>query len=282
MPHPEPIPIVWEEKGVRIEDNAPGCVKHPERYDHENIRARVKAKMPRPADASVIEDMEVVEREEEPELTLPDSPKARQKYLAELLEQNAVAEWECPKAPSVASSDPDEDEFRIPEEALTESEGGDVPPRIRKTYYDPHETRAARLRNQVVKQKLALREARLQLEEEDENERDIRRRIVSKQMQPTLKLLEAKSTVHLKDPVEERRKWEERNQADAVMPLKSAIRSAVRTDPMVGRELRVLEKVMRKNDTVHEEERVKAAAAQVKLDDRKKRKERVMKLWDPR
>jgi hypothetical protein len=261
MESPEPIPIDHTTKG-RIPDAAPGLSKHPERYNRDVIRDKMRRRYP-----SLYEAPPPVMAEGEVEVAASEEKRTRE-YLEARLQDDDPLEWPTPVPPAVVVEE--EEAFEIPEDQLTDTDEATHEIRIKPAYYDPHETRAVRLRNQMVRQRCALKDARLRQEEEDEDERLRKRRHTAKQIAPTLRHLEAISEV----------KVEKRTCADASDAIGKALRGAEDNDFMIRRE-------MRRNDRQSDMQGKKKERGQETRESdravaRGETNRRLMELWNPR
>jgi hypothetical protein len=272
---PEPIPSVPKElPRPQLAEFQRFPARRTREYIHEVVRQRIGPS----EEVGPVEEEdfgEIVEAEE-----TPPRGGGKRRQLEELLAEGEIAEWEPPKArePLVVS---DDDEFVIPDECLTDSEGEEFI-RPKPAYYDPHETKAAKLRNQAVRQRLALKEAKEKLEAQEQRARERHRRKVGERMKPTLDHLEKEVELKKPDVDQLRRDKDEQNQRDAVEPICSAIRSAVNTDFIVSRQMGVNAVVSERNRERKDEKGREERDEQAKLAARGRKKRRNMALYDPR
>ena len=291
MPDPvvEKIPEVNKKK---VGNHAPSCMKNPEQYERAKIKERVAQKYPSlapPPPVSAEIDVDGFRDDISEGSAVSDFPRDRKsmkQQLSEMLEENSdIEEWEVPEVKKYVESDQsdfnDEDDFAIGEEFLTDNEDDIGLIRPKPRYYDPHETRAVKLRNQCVKQRLALKETQRRLEEEDEDEREWKRKRTAKQIAPALRQLEAMSTFR-KEDINEKRKRKDRDNMDrAVAPLCSAIRSAENTDFMVNRETKIVQRRSELNARKHEQRERELRREEEVRKIRGQKKKRLMQLWQP-
>ena len=290
MPEPviEKIPEVRRKK---VGNHAPSCMKNPEQYERSMIKQKVAMKYPslvRPPQAHTMSEIDDM-RDDVSDVSgteFPRDRKSMKQQLAEMLEENSdVEEWEVPVVRKYVDSDHsdfnDEDDFTIAEEFLTDNEDNVDLIRPKPRYYDPHETRAVKLRNQCVKQRLALKETQRRLEEEDEDEREWKRKKTAKEIAPALRQLEAMSNFR-KEDINEKRKRKDRDNMDrAVAPLCSAIRSAENTDFMVNRENKIVQRRSELNGRRHEQRERELRREEEVRKIRGQKKKRLMQLWQP-
>ncbi|OHT07975.1 hypothetical protein TRFO_23675 [Tritrichomonas foetus] len=273
MPHPEPEPIQRVHK-YKIPNKAPSCVRHPEKYAKKPRAQTVNPNM-------MYEGGSVTSSGSEEKYEIPNDRKSRRKHLKELLEENEVAEWEIREAPKSESSDDfdDANDFTIPDEFLTNEDEGNDFVKAKPVYYDPHETKAVRLRNQSIKQKLAIKDLQKHLEEEDEDEREWKRKKVSREIAPALKKLEAMSAFQPEDINVKIRRKEQDNNDRAVEPLCAAIRSAKNTEFIVQRETKINNVISEKNGKKHQKEERRIRDEEEKLKMRSTRNKQLLQLW---
>lgn len=151
--------------------------------------------------------------------------------------------------------------------------------RNKRTYIDPHETEASKLRNAAIKQKLALKEQIRRQEEEEENERDLRMKFVSARIAPTIRKMAREVELQPKDisDVIRRNKEEERERVEAI---DRRIRQVKKTDFIAHREDKKLKKKNKENRKMKQmwSERKELPSHYAK---RKEKNEQLRKLWNP-
>jgi type IV secretory pathway VirB10-like protein len=218
-----------------------------------------------------MEDVDGIEIEALPDdvnATPPEQKRPRE-CLEAMLQDTDPLEWPNPPPPPPLVDE--EDAFEIPEDQLTDTDEATHEIRVRPAYYDPHETRAVRLRNQMVRQRLALKEARLRQEEEDEDERVRKRRHTEKEIAPTLRHVEAISEV----------KKTKKKCVDNPEPICNALRGAEHTDFMIRREMRRNDRQSEVNGRMKEEKRQQAKESDRAIA-RGEKNDELMRLWNPR
>ncbi|KAK8889988.1 hypothetical protein M9Y10_034745 [Tritrichomonas musculus] len=296
LPQPEPVPIPHVEK-KKIKNVAPTCVKHPEIYTKEyREQKRLEEALKNPPSNSTEVKLEEEDQNEEEKITLPDDKKEKRKCLKQILEETEVEEWKIieptqtlPPDDFVNDNEGDEEvnniaediDLGIPEEYLVSDDEPDVNNFVKPkpVYFDPHETKAVRLRNQTIKQKLALRKMQLHLEEEEDDERELKRKIVSREIAPSLKKLEMMSQFRPDDLEDKIRRKEKDNNERAVEPLCAAIRSAKNTQFIVERENKKVQLRSEKNAKKHQNDEKVKRKEEEKLKLKGAKKKKFLDLW---
>ncbi|KAH0790454.1 hypothetical protein GPJ56_005750 [Histomonas meleagridis] len=271
MPSTPIQPIAHVEKKV-IPNNAPNCVKHPEMYQH---------KKETPNNSTITFTFNSTTEQQ-----LTDR-KSCLTYLNEQLQNSQeVTEFKAPnndfEFSSTFNNDYEDDEstnFSIPDEFLTETEGEIGYTTKRKTYFDPHETKAVKMRNQHIKQKLALREMQKEIEEKEEDERKWKQKEISKAMTPILRKLEQKVQIE-KEDIEERKRREYAEEQEKLAEYYARLRNTVeRTGFLVNREEKILERKGKENAKKKQEKLMEKKKQSEKTIARERANKRHMIIW---
>lgn len=305
MPHQEPIPIPHVAKS-KIRNKAPTCANYPDYY----IQLREQRRIQRETEELQKRNTIVITEEEEDndfdeeKISLPNDIEIKKQTLKKFLEESEAEEWQIKKpvkkSPEKEDSvsvddndngeeikfeepimDDEKNDFAIDDDYLTSESDEEMKNLVKPkpVYFDPHETKAVRLRNQTIKQKLALRKMQLHLEEEEDDERELKRKIVAREIAPALKKLEMMSQFRPDDLEEKIRRKEKDNNDRAVEPLQAAIRSAKNTQFIVERENKKVQLRSEKNGIKHQKEDRIRRDEDEKLKMRSQRKKKFLDLW---
>lgn len=273
------LPKKYEWK--KIPNNTPRGMKlrAPEIYTKNG-----KEKMMKEREKRRIEQLaqETIYEEPPREPTLAETETALQK----LLDEGNVREWEetHPKitpVPLTSSSSLSEDsDFSFSDSMMVENED-EAMEKIpgRKPYVDPHETEAARLRNQAIRQKLALRAAQERYNEEEDFERNVKNRVTAARVAATIRKLEADVQIVKKDPKEALQASME-DEMKRRREIEEKVRNAKNTEFIAKRTDRRAKIVGERNRRMKEK---RAAESQIPdvTQRRKKKNEELLRLWDP-
>ena len=146
----------------------------------------------------------------------------------------------------------------------------------KKMFFEPAETQASRLRNQRIKQKLAIKHEQERILDEAENERIRRQQQVALQLEPELLRLEQIS----KERQGKKKKIQGRsNDSKAVESIQNALENVKNTEVLLRRSDRslILKDV---NNKKLKERREKEKMDEYRmLEKRKTANERIMKMW---
>lgn len=275
----EEKPLKYEWK--KIPNNTPKGMKMraPEIYTKNGkekmMKEREKQRIEKIAQESLLKEIPYEPTEQETEAALS-------KYL----DEGHVREWEdthpkvTPVPVSSSSSDSQSSDFEFSDSMMVENED-EAMEKIpgRKPYVDPHETEAARLRNQAIKQKLALRKAQEKANEYDEFERNVRNRVTAARVAATIRKLEAEVQIEKKDPKEALKDSLE-EEMKRRKTIEEKIRNARNTEFIAKRTDRKAKAMGEKN----RQRKEKLAAMSVVpeyTERRKKKNEELLMLWDP-
>lgn len=145
----------------------------------------------------------------------------------------------------------------------------------KRMFYDPYETYASKLRNQRIRQKLALQHEREKIAQEEEQERLERQQMVAKQLRPELKKIADEDS---KKQKKEKKIPGRFNDPESVRKIRDAVKKAENTDVLLRRNDRDLILVDIQNKRRHKEQTDTRMEENRKLDARRIAKERTMKI----
>ena len=267
-----------------IPNHAPQSLKktHPEIYTKKGKEKAEKERLVKLAKDAELQD------QREAEMNKPIIKPSEEEVINELekiLDNEKIQEWEEEhprKAPVQNSSDScdESSDFAFGDSQLTDDEieaTGEV--LKRPLYIDPHETEASKLRNQAIRQKMALINAQKRMEEEDKFERDVNNRIVAAKIAPTLKKMETAVTLQVPDINERIKKAQEDEKARAEA-IERGIQAAKNTEFIAKRQERKIMAISNKN-SMKKREIEETNRIPERVERRRKKNQQLQKLWDP-
>jgi len=203
-----------------------------------------------------------------------------QKALAEKLEKMGPAqEWSIQKLDiqdDTLFSESSDDSL-----SFLSSESLDFPQQRnhKKVVVDPNETEAVKLRNQYIKQKLALIDTQKEYEKMEEQEREKNIKEVAQRISPMIKKLEENSKIPEKDTQEILIKKLEDEQR-RVAEMNKRLRSAKKTEFIAKREEKLIKKQSKRNAKIKNKMN-QETEFQVKARIRAQKNQELHKMWDP-
>ena len=235
-----------------IADKSPKFLKEP------NRQKMARKKSPE-ADVMAIADKALKEFEFSDDEKAIDDYKRKQK-VKQLVQECAGVKLDDQKSPRKTRTKKEEEQKE----------------KERKMFYDPAETKASKLRNQVIRQKFAVLHERKRMEEEEEYERKMKEREVGKRINPELRRLAKIS----EERQQKNHKFSGRfNDPKAVESLERAVKNVQGTEVMLRRNDRsmILRDCQnkRRKESLAEAKRVEIEGLQA----RKNANERLMKKW---
>lgn len=295
-PAPEPIRHVVKKA---IPNQAPLFYRKPELYSKEyraEIRRQKELKKAQTMnDAFNMKETQdaQIEEEEYDDEPIPEDKKGQREYLKAKLEETDIQEWEM-RSPAKHLSDEDEfvvenddgvNDYAIPDELLTDDDEDNVNDFVKPkpVYFDPHETRAVKLRNQTIKQRLALKKMQEKIKEEEDERREMERKAVSQKLKPTLRELARMAPPST--TVEERIKREHETNRKNLRDLQEKCLSAKHKGFIIEREQRELQ-IKKEQRELEKRDRIAAREAEEKRlkkihDQKNKANSENYALWKP-
>lgn len=185
MPHePETMGEIKDLGSIDLLDISRDLSPNPPSVFTRFIEEHPPPPKPKPETPTRIQYTKVNIENRQPEMVKRDSPK---RTMVKLEEERAYEPKEIPDLSFSFVHRPK----RKPRDQTPIREEHKSTQKEKQMFYDPTETVSTKLRNQRIRQKLALNRERSRIEEEEERERENRRKLTGKRIEPELRRLAA-------------------------------------------------------------------------------------------
>jgi hypothetical protein len=251
--------------------------KSPVREETKRPPSVEKPKSPlRAKGESILDQAPAVTRASERKVPIPDRASGakidRKSYDPEPIPDQAPSFWRKPKdekSPRVTIEEPPSRKGGKQTKSSEQKSNGE-----QRLFFDPPETASSKLRNQTIRQKLAIVNERMRIEEEEEHERESHRRAAGRRVEPELRRLAAVSRERQKHGGRGRRAEND----ESVKELRTRLQKVEAADVMLRRNDRSMILADVGNKHRKEERAMRSKAETEKLEKRRVAHERVAQL----